>query len=317
MMRSTLIASALLIACCHEHDCDDAAGPRDRGRGGPAGFHHRDDRDHDDDHDHASERCAERDPPDADAATAEQDASALPGDGAATADLGAADAGGGCRLDRDCAAAGAGLVCDARSGACVAPSQCASDATCASGERCLAGRCLGPSAVCQFATDCAGGRDCVDGRCLSACGPQAACDPTLTCVAGYCDRPTQAGTSCAVAADCAAGSVCADGRCVAACGAARPCGAAEVCVLGFCQVDTAPRSFCARDADCASGSVCRRGSCRAACPGGTTAECLRVDVAFDTCGSDLLCTNPLELRPECARSADCPASAVCVNARCR
>ena len=49
-------------------------------------------------------------------------------------------------------------------------------------------------------------------------------------------------------------------------------------------------SECARSADCANGSVCRRGSCRAACPGGTTAECLRVYVAFDTCGADLLCT---------------------------
>jgi hypothetical protein len=171
--------------------------------------------------------------------------------------------------------------------------------------------------VCQFATDCGGGRDCVDGRCLAPCAAQSACPTTLVCAGGYCDQPSAAGAECARAADCAAGAVCADGRCVAGCDAARACPGAQVCVLGFCQVDTAPRSFCTRDSECNNGSVCRRGSCRAACPNGTIAECLRVDVAFDTCGSDLLCTNPLEQRPECARTADCAAPTICVNARCR
>ncbi len=240
--------------------------------------------------------------------------------GQTVVDAGATDATASprrCALDRDCAAAGAGLVCDVRSGACVAPAQCTADAQCASGEVCLAGRCLGPTAVCQFASDCGAGRDCVDGRCLAGCGAASACPPSQACVGGYCVEPTTPGGQCARATDCAAGSVCADGRCVAACSTATPCGAGEACVAGFCRADTAPRRFCERDSECAAGSVCRRGSCRAACPRGTVAECLRVDVAFDTCGPDLLCTNPLELRPECARAADCTAPATCINARCR
>ena len=295
MMRSIVLLSALLIAGCNCHgpeDCGDP--PSQHGHGHPEMGSRGD----------SFERCVGLDRPDAAVA-----ADVTPSD--------ATSVNGGCRLDRDCAIAGVGLVCEVRSGACVTPLQCSTDAACATGQRCLAGRCLEASAVCQFATDCGAGRDCVDGRCLAACGARTTCGATQTCVAGYCDRPAQAGSQCVRAADCAAGSVCADGRCVAGCNAAHACATAEVCVLGFCQVDTAPRSFCVRDADCASGSVCRRGSCRAACPAGTTAECLRVDVAFDTCGSDLLCTNPLELRPDCARSTDCTAPTVCINARCR
>ena len=317
MIRSIALLGAVLLAGCHfRGSCDEDARDGDR-HGGSIG--RRDDHDRDDRAGGA--RCRAGD----DAATAvdaaEVDAAGDAGDPTAV-DSGAqaaADGGatGGCRIDRDCASAGAGLVCDARSGACVVPAQCASDAGCAEGERCLAGRCLGADAVCQFATDCAAGHDCVDGRCLATCDARSPCPSTLSCAGGYCDQPTTGGTQCARAADCAAGSACADGRCVAGCGATRACAATEACVAGFCQVDTAPRRFCARDADCATGSVCRRGACRAACPDGTSAACLRVDVTFDTCGSDLLCTNPLELRPECARTADCAAPLLCINARCR
>ena len=296
MLRSIALLSALLLTACHCHDDCDAT-PRHHDQG-ERRFH--------DGPDEPARECVglgDR----ADAASAPVDAATPRADGDRA----------GCLLDRDCAAAGAGLVCDARSASCVVPVQCSADAVCGAGERCLGGRCRPPSAVCQFATDCGAGRDCVDGRCLAGCGVGAACPATQACVRGYCDEPTTSGGACARATDCAAGSVCADGRCVAACDAARPCGAAEVCALGFCRVDTTPRRFCERDADCAAGSVCRRGSCRAACPGGTADECLRVDVGFDTCGADLLCTNPVELRPECARSADCPSSTVCVNARCR
>lgn len=292
-----LVGAMAVTGCWHDHDgCDD---PCDRG--GPPRLDRRGDRDRD-----RVRLCRDDDAPDA--ATVDVPV-------AMVVDAGTAPA--RCALDRDCAAAGAGLVCDARSGACVAPAQCTADAQCAAGEQCLTGRCLAPSAVCQFATDCTGGRDCVDGRCLAGCATDAECPATQACVSGRCDRPTTPGGQCARASDCPAGAACADGRCVAACDAARPCAAGQVCVAGFCQVDTAQRSFCTRDADCAAGSVCRRGSCRAACPNGTTEECLRVDVAFDTCGADRLCTNPLELRPECARSADCAAPAACVNARCR
>lgn len=290
MIRSILLLSALLVTSCHCGEREDCDGPRSHGGGGRADARQRPD--HDD-------RCDGRDDLD-DAAPATD-----------------AVASGACRLDRDCAAAGAGLVCDVRSGACVTPPQCTADSTCAAGERCLAGRCLGPAAVCQFATDCTAGRDCVDGRCLAPCSASSACPSTQTCVSGRCDQPTQGGSQCVRAADCGAGSVCADGRCVAACDPTHGCAAGQVCVTGFCQADTAPRSFCTRDSDCATGSVCRRGSCRAACPAGTAAECLRVDVTFDTCGGDLLCTNPLEMRPECARSADCSAPTICINARCR
>ena len=319
MMRSIVLLSSLLVACCGDHDgCD--AHPRAGGRDqrGPGRDHHDHDHDHDQDRDRdddREERCVVLDRADGGGGAEAGDAATAVADAAPPS----LDAGvsGGCRLDRDCAAAGAGLVCEVRSGACVTPSQCTTDAGCATGERCLAGRCLGGTAVCQFATDCGAGRDCVDGRCLAPCSARTACPSTQACVGGYCDQATQAGSGGARSADCASGSVCADGRCVAGCDASRPCATAEVCVLGVCPVDTSPRTFCVRDADCATGSVCRRGSCRAACPGGTTAECLRVDVAFDTCGADLLCTNPLELRPECARSVDCAAPTVCINARCR
>ncbi len=307
MKRSIVLLSALLVVGCdgEEGRCNDSSS---HGRVSPGHDEHGDPPDGEED-----DRCETNDDGPDGAVVAPVDAAGVDAT-RATADAGANP---GCRMDRDCAAAGAGLVCEMRAGACVTPTQCATDASCAAGEHCLAGRCLGASAICQFATDCGAGRDCVDGRCLSACGASASCPSTQVCVAGYCDRPSQPGSECARSADCASGSVCADGRCVAGCAPDRPCAAGGVCVLGFCQADTAPRSFCVRDADCAAGSVCRRGSCRASCRGGTAAECLRVDVTFDTCGSDLLCTNPLEMRPECARSADCAAQTLCINARCR
>lgn len=82
--------------------------------------------------------------------------------------------------------------------------------------------------------------------------------------------------------------------------------------------DTRAAAFCTQDSDCATGSVCLRGNCRARCPSGTHVECQRIDVAFDVCSAERLCTNALERQsPECARSADCAAGLACVNARCR
>lgn len=312
MVRSILVLSTLVTLGCghHRRDCDDGR-THDRGgapshgeRGRHGDSRHGDGRHGDGRHgDDRGEGC---DLP-------EEPADAAPPDAGAARDV----ATPGCRSDRDCAAAGAGLACDGRSGACVAPTECAADAHCDPGKSCLAGRCVTPAEVCQFATDCGGGRDCVDGRCLAACGAGGACPATQECVGGWCDRPARDGGACAVARDCGEGAACSLGRCVAACDASRPCGEGLFCNAGFCELDTAPRSFCARDADCAGGSVCRRGRCRAACPRGTREECLRVDAAFDTCGADRLCTNAIEQRPDCARGADCAAPARCVNALCR
>jgi len=84
-----------------------------------------------------------------------------------------------------------------------------------------------------------------------------------------------------------------------------------------CLPDTRTVAFCTEDSQCASGSVCLRGNCRARCPSGEHVECQRIDVAFDVCSTDRLCTNALEQSPECARNAQCSAGNVCINARCR
>lgn len=237
----------------------------------------------------------------------------IPADAAPAVD--ASISAGPCHTDAECAPAGAGLVCV--SGLCVAPSACASNSQCRSDEGCVGGRCVATSQLCQFASDCGPGRSCLDGRCLGTCTPSTTCAGAFECVGGLCREPVSQGSACRVASDCGANGACVAGRCAAGCSLALPCAAGLVCVAGACAPDTRPTAFCSRDADCAPGSVCRRGTCRASCPGGTNLECQRIDVAFDLCGTDRLCTNATELSPECARNADCGASRVCLNARCQ
>lgn len=97
-----------------------------------------------------------------------------------------------------------------------------------------------------------------------------------------------------------------------------------MCDNGVCRVDTRPRPFCTRDSDCNAGSVCYNGACRLLCPTPSATPdgaCMSVDVQFNLCRQDAmgraLCTNTNEQMPQCARTADCTAGRMCVNARCQ
>jgi len=78
------------------------------------------------------------------------------------------------------------------------------------------------------------------------------------------------------------------------------------------------------DSQCNTDSICYNGACRRLCPmpaAGVDGDCMRVDVQFNLCRSDMmgrsLCTSTNEVMPQCARTADCAAGRQCVNARCQ
>lgn len=222
----------------------------------------------------------------------------------------------GCATDAECAARGTGLVCNTMSHQCEPSGRCTDDRNCAATEACVDGSCRPRSALCQFNYQCGPGQECVDGRCLTQCNPNAdagaQCPAGQVCTNGHCGYPT--GGSC----NCDPTQICSNGVCLNPCTSDASCGMGFFCDHGVCRVDDRrPPPFCTRDDECAPGSVCRNGVCRASCPSGTNEECLRRDVNFNVCGSDMLCTSTNEQNPQCARSSDCNSGQTCINAICR
>ncbi len=234
---------------------------------------------------------------------------------------------GGCTSNAQCSSVAPGLVCDTSTRQCVPGGRCTSDAQCAATPNtpvCLGGSCQARSNQCQFDYQCTGsGQACVDGRCVVGCTAATAsqvCAPGQQCVANRCTYPTSG--SCA--SPCPTGQLCVSGACLRTCSTDAACGTGFMCDNGVCRVDTRPRPFCTRDADCNRGSVCYNGACRLLCPMPTVmpdGACMSVDVQFNLCRQDAmgraLCTSTNEQMPQCARTADCSAGRMCVNARCQ
>ena len=231
---------------------------------------------------------------------------------------------GGCATNAECAAIATGLVCDATSHRCTPGGRCASDSECASTPAtpvCLGGSCQPRANQCQFDYQCTGaGQSCVDGRCVAGCTNSANCGTGQTCANGRCGYPTSG----ACGTPCATGQVCASGVCLRTCGNDATCGAGFMCDNGVCRVDTRPRPFCTMDSECNRDSICYNGACRLLCPTPSVTpdgDCMRVDVQFNLCSRDAmgraLCTSTNEQMPQCARSANCAAGRMCVNARCQ
>lgn len=231
---------------------------------------------------------------------------------------------GGCGANADCASLGAGLVCSTTTHTCVPGGSCTSDAQCAATPTtpvCLGGSCQPRTSQCQFDYQCTGaGQACVDGRCVVGCNTAATCATGQTCTAGRCTYPSTGTCS----TPCPSGQVCASGVCLATCSTDASCGSGFMCDHGVCRVDTRPRPFCTMDSQCNTDSICYNGACRRLCPMPAVTpdgDCMRVDVQFNLCRADgmgrSLCTNTNEQMPQCARSADCTAGRMCVNARCQ
>lgn len=231
---------------------------------------------------------------------------------------------GGCTSNAQCAAVAAGLVCDTATRACVPGGRCTTDAQCASTPAtpaCLGGSCQPTANQCQFDYQCTGqGQACVDGRCVVGCTGAAQCAAGQVCTAGRCAYPTTG--SCAT--PCATGQICVSGACLRTCANDAACGTGFMCDNGVCRVDTRPRPFCTMDSQCNTGSVCYNGACRRQCPMPTVmpdGDCMRVDVQFNLCRNDGMgrsfCSSSNEVMPQCARTSNCSAGRMCVNARCQ
>lgn len=229
----------------------------------------------------------------------------------------------GC-TDAECSARGAGLVCDATARQCVPSGRCSANTDCTAPNVCLGGSCQPPTNQCQFDYQCSGtGQSCVDGQCVVGCTTANAatmCASGQVCTAGHCAYPT--GSTCSPA--CGASQLCVSGACLTTCSTDATCGAGNFCDHGVCRVDTRPHPLCTRDSDCNAQSICYNGACRRTCPMpgvGADGACMRVDVQFNLCASDMmghsLCTSSNEQHPQCARTADCAAGRQCVNALCQ
>ncbi len=231
---------------------------------------------------------------------------------------------GGCGSDSECASLGTGLVCSTTTHTCVPGGGCTSDAQCASTPStpvCLGGSCQPRTSQCQFDYQCTGsGQACVDGRCVVGCTSAANCAAGQTCTNGRCAYPASGTCS----TPCPSGQICASGVCLQTCVTDASCSAGFMCDHGVCRVDTRPRPFCTMDSECNRDSICYNGACRRTCPSpssGTDGACMTVDVQFNLCRTDpmgrALCTSTNEVMPQCARSSDCTAGRMCVNARCQ
>jgi len=230
----------------------------------------------------------------------------------------------GCSNNTDCTRIAPGLVCDTATRQCTPGGRCTSDEQCASTPAtpvCLGGSCQPRSNQCQFDYQCTGmGQACVDGRCVVGCTAASQCAAGQQCVSGRCTYPSAGSCS----TPCATGQLCVNGVCLRTCASDAVCGMGFMCDNGVCRVDTRPRPFCTMDSQCNAGSVCYNGACRRQCPNPAVmpdGDCMRVDVQFNLCRADglgrSLCTSSNEVMPECARTANCPAGRMCVNARCQ
>ena len=233
----------------------------------------------------------------------------------------------GCSSDANCTQIASGLVCNTTTHRCGPSGGCTSDAQCAatpSTPVCLGGSCQARSSVCQFDYQCTGsGQACVDGRCVVGCTAANAatvCGAGQVCTNSRCAYP--AAGDCASA--CPTGQLCVSGACLRTCSTDATCGTGNMCDHGVCRIDTRPRPFCTMDSQCNTDSICYNGACRRLCPMPAVTpdgDCMRVDVQFNLCRADgmgrSLCTNTNEQMPQCARSADCTAGRMCVNARCQ
>ncbi len=219
----------------------------------------------------------------------------------------------GCGTDADCTRMGAGLVCNTSSHQCEPSGRCTADRDCPTGQSCVTGSCRPTSTLCQFNNQCSAGQVCIDGRCLAGCGGAVTCPSGQTCTNGHCDTP--AGSCSGVS--CPSGQICSNGTCSGPCSVDTDC-TTGFCDHGVCRVDDRrPPPFCDATRPCAAGSVCRNGVCRIACPTGTNDECMRRDVYFNVCGSDMVCTSTFEQNPQCQRSTECRSGQTCENAICR
>ena len=232
------------------------------------------------------------------------------GPGAGSGD-GGADAGAGCRSDRECSARG--MLCDRVRAVCV---ECLGDTDCtAAGQRCITSRCVVPVACtssricpgqvcdttinacvdCVNPVDCPTGMRCVDRACVRSTGD--ACDmATNPCAARgqFCDPATGACVECLENRDCSSGT----------CSAARRCGSGTtVCAPNEAScADARTRRVCRPDGSafdalpCAAGQACEGGRC---VTGGACTP------AASNCTSMAQCCTGLSCRPTPTMSLCC------------
>jgi hypothetical protein len=174
-----------------------------------------------------------------------------------TCPMGQVCSNGACRSLCDGVTCESPLVCDPRSGRCVA-NDCRTLNNCAANELCIAGRCVMDRCA---TTTCPSGQACVDGTCVASCA-------MVTCPMGQrCNQMT--GMCIASMTDPCAGVMC---------GGNQVCNpATRMCVLSMCGPQTTcPRGqscnpltgACGDDScatvRCPSGQVCAAGTCREA-----------------------------------------------------
>lgn len=209
----------------------------------------------------------------------------------------------GCSEDGDC---GAGEICDATTGECVAGFDCSQNPTiCAfcgePGTDCGfdgegycdqdAGVCRRSKQQCDACTvdaECGEGPNfenkCVDGYCAAGCGP---CPAGFQCQDGGCIPVPSAG-SCETAISCREGEACPDGQ--------------RCSDLGICL------SICENDGECPAGQICSLdpgpllGTCINGCPARDTIQ---------TGGGTQICHANGRYGPLCTRDGDCVGGLVC------
>ncbi len=225
----------------------------------------------------------------------------------------------GCANNNDCAAQGAGLVCNPTTRRCEAGGGCTTNAQCMGTDTCVGGRCRAPAQVCQFNFQCSAGQDCVDGRCVGRCSMASPCPTGQTCNAGRCENTPSSGGGVDCGGRCAEGQVCSSGVCTTPCMNDVVCGAGRFCDQGACRVDDRrPVPFCPTNA-CSGNSVCIDGVCRISCARTRMlAECQAVDGTTSLCEqATAICRFPSEVSPQCRRSVDCTMGQQCIDARCQ
>lgn len=173
----------------------------------------------------------------------------------------------------DCAVCPEGLVCEARTGLCIASGECRY-INCPLAQRCAPNTRTCLDIICFDDTECPAGSVCADNNvCRAGCRQDNQCRDGEVCLLNSSEDVGNCQTTCTADDECDWGQICVlQGSGRSSCQAEPPCEVDGECRLGeTCRQNTCRRALCFVDGECAVDEYCRT----------DTGECLP-----DTCRAD-------------------------------
>lgn len=211
--------------------------------------------------------------------------------------------------------------------------KCTSDIDCG-GDVCHNGQC---KVACRNSNDCSFGEKCLQNICVTPCLDHSQCSNGLACFNGVC------AIGCRSNKDCAQNEACINSKCQNPCQTEGVCGPNALCDCedhvtsckcppGF-EGNPTPEQGCVRvpapceaTHQCPSGHMCIANHCNLPCK--TTAlcavgercynnMCAKVCYTSNNCLPGEVCNNDGTCQPGCDTDADCPATELCINGKCK